>query len=95
MLNAARVQLAGDIDDLVTGHRQLVGPRWDDLAIPGVAVVIRASHTDRQSTLLVRIDGDVDESVWAVHDVTLEDVILGYLANGGVTANHAAWGVPA
>src|SRR4051812_19128544 len=53
VLNQARVRLVGAVDALVAEHCQLVGPRHDGPPIAGVADVIRASHTDRQSTLLV------------------------------------------
>jgi ABC-type multidrug transport system ATPase subunit len=95
VLHAAQVQLVGTVDDLVAGHRQLIGPRHGDDPIAGVAAVVRASHTDRQSTLLVRADGRIDDPVWTVHEVTLEDLILAYLADGDTVANHEAWGVPA
>ncbi|MBM0239013.1 ABC transporter ATP-binding protein [Micromonospora sp. ATA32] len=95
VLHAARVQLVGTVDDLVAGHRQLVGPRNGGGPIGGVAAVVRASHTDRQSTLLVRTDGPVDDSSWTVREVTLEDLILAYLAEGDTEASHAEWGVSA
>ena len=95
VLHAARVQLVGPVDDLVDEHRQLVGPRHDGDPIPGVAAVVRASHTDRQSTLLVRTDGPIVDPRWAVREVSLEDLILAYLADGDTQANHDAWGVPA
>jgi ABC-2 type transport system ATP-binding protein len=59
VLHAARVQLVGDAEELVAAHRQLVGPRTDRDAIARVAAVVRASHTDRQSTLLARVDGPI------------------------------------
>ncbi|WP_035841282.1 ABC transporter ATP-binding protein [Kitasatospora azatica] len=80
VLQTARVQLAGEVDELLARHRTLVGPRTDGAPIPGVAQVVRASHTDRQSTLLVRTDGSPIDSAWIVHDVTLEDLVLAYLA---------------
>jgi ABC-2 type transport system ATP-binding protein len=95
VLHAAKVQLVGPVEDLVDGHRQLLGPRHTGGPIPGVAAIVRASHTDRQSTLLVRTDGPITDPAWAVHDVTLEDLILAYLADGETEASHEAWGVPA
>ena len=95
VLHAAQVQLVGAVDDLVAEHRQLVGPRHGDDPIAGVAAVVRASHTDRQSTLLVRTDGPITDPAWTVHEVTLEDLILAYLADGDTQASHEAWGVPA
>ena len=95
VLHAAHVRLVGTVDDLIAEHRQLVGPRHGNDPIAGVASVVRASHTDRQSTLLVRTDGPIGDPVWTVHEVTLEDLILAYLADGDTEASHAAWGVPA
>jgi ABC-2 type transport system ATP-binding protein len=95
VLHAAQVKLAGTVESMVTEHRQLVGPRHDHGPIPGVAAIVRASHTDRQSTLLVRTNAPVTDPAWTVHEVTLEDLILAYLADGDTQANHEAWGAPA
>jgi ABC-2 type transport system ATP-binding protein len=95
VLNAARVRLVGGVDDLVAEHRRLIGPRHGGGTIPGVAAIVRASHTDRQSTLLVRVDGPLDDPAWQEQDVSLEDLILAYLADGDTRASHEAWGVPA
>ncbi|NKQ56250.1 ABC transporter ATP-binding protein [Amycolatopsis sp. K13G38] len=94
VLHASRVQLIGDVDDLVAQHRQLIGPRHNGGGVAGVASVIKASHTDRQSTLLVRVDGPIDP-LWTAHELTLEDLILAYLADGDTRTSHDAWGVPA
>jgi ABC-2 type transport system ATP-binding protein len=95
VLHAAQVQLVGTVEDLVAEHRQLVGPRHENDPIPGVATVVRASHTDRQSTLLVRTNGPITDPAWTVHEVTLEDLILAYLADGDTQGSHTAWGVAA
>jgi ABC-2 type transport system ATP-binding protein len=81
VLQAARVQVLGPVDDLLERHKLLVGPRRDPDRIAGVAAVVRSSHTDRQSTLLVRTDGPVRDPALAVGDVTLEDLVLAYLAD--------------
>ncbi|MET7748820.1 ABC transporter ATP-binding protein [Micromonospora sp. NPDC005367] len=94
VLHSSRVRLAGAVDDLVDAHRQLVGPRHVGESIAGVGTVVRARHTERQSTLLARVDGVVDPE-WTVHDVTLEDVILAYLADGETTVARTDWEVPA
>ncbi|MFJ9775483.1 ABC transporter ATP-binding protein [Kitasatospora sp. NPDC101157] len=81
VLRDARVRLAGPVDDLLGDHRILVGPRTEG-PIPGVVQVIRASHTDRQSTLLVRTAGPLTDPAWTVREPTLEDVVLAHLAAG-------------
>jgi ABC-2 type transport system ATP-binding protein len=81
VLQASRVQVLGPVDDLLDRHKLLVGPRRDPDRIAGVAAVVRATHTGRQSTLLVRTDGPVRDPAMAVADVTLEDLVLAYLAD--------------
>jgi ABC-2 type transport system ATP-binding protein len=81
LLSAARVQVLGGVDELLEAHRVLVGPyRPDQHLIAGVSQVVRASHTDKQATLLVRTNGPVLDPAWKAHDVTLEDLVLAYLA---------------
>src|SRR5262245_37381911 len=53
VLVASRVQLAGDIDTLLAAHHRLTGARRDPASLPADQYVVSASHTDRQSTLLV------------------------------------------
>jgi ABC-2 type transport system ATP-binding protein len=95
VLNAAQVRLAGTVDELTGQHRRLIGPRAEGQRISGVSAVLKASHTDRQSTLLVRTDSPIRDTQWTVHDVPMEDVILAYLAEGGQRVTHEAWGVSA
>jgi ABC-2 type transport system ATP-binding protein len=96
VLQTAEVQLAGAVDDLLAEHRTLVGPRTEPGdAIPGRATVVRASHTDRQSTLLVRAAGPIDDPVWTEHDVTLEDLVLAYLTAADTQTARTAWEVTA
>ncbi|MGH3463754.1 MAG: ABC transporter ATP-binding protein [Kribbellaceae bacterium] len=82
VLNESRVQVLGGVEDLLATHKVLVGPRRPDRAGPvaGVATVIRESHTDRQTSLLVRTNGPVLDPAWMARDLTLEDLVLAYLA---------------
>ena len=52
VLVASRVQIAGDVDQLLATHHRLTGARRDPDTLPADQQVIEASHTDRQSTLL-------------------------------------------
>jgi ABC-2 type transport system ATP-binding protein len=81
VLSRAQVQLTGDIDDVVGSHRLLVGPRCDDGQLRHVGAVVRESHTERQSTLLVRTNGHIYDARWSVNDVGLEEIVLAYLAS--------------
>jgi ABC-2 type transport system ATP-binding protein len=79
LLIASRVQLAGEIDELLASHHRLIGPRRDPDRLPANQTVIEASHTDRQSTLLVRSDGPIHDPAWTVEDVGMEDLVLAYM----------------
>ena len=82
LLSAARVQVLGTVDELLERHKLLIGPHRDPQPpIAGVAQVVRASHTDRQASLLVRTDGPIHDPAWKAHEVTLEDLVLAYLAD--------------
>ena len=63
VLVASRVQVAGEVEDLLTTHRQVTGPRTRPSALPADWEVISASHTDRQSTLLVRTTSPVSRAL--------------------------------
>ena len=82
ILAQAHTQLVGSIDDLLASHRVLTGPRTDAAAVARVHQVIRESHTERQTTLLVRADGHVYDSCWELHEVDLEEIVLAYLGQG-------------
>jgi len=85
LLAVGSVQLAGDTEELLAGHKLLVGPRRDPPRA-GPHQVVAASHTDRQTTLLVRVAGAVHDPTWAVHDVGLEQLVLAYMRHPETTA---------
>ena len=72
-------QLSGSISEIVASHRLLTGPRSDTASVSRVHDVIRESHTERQTTLLVRANGHVYDSGWEQHEVDLEEIVLAYL----------------
>jgi ABC-2 type transport system ATP-binding protein len=91
ILSAAHVQLAGDIDEIVASHKRLIGPRRDAEAVASVRNVhdvIEEQHTERQTMLLVRLNGQLFDPSWQVHEVSLEDIVLAYL--GHPTAQSGA-----
>ena len=80
LLSASHMQLAGDIQEIVSAHKRLVGPRSDVEAIASVHTVIEASHTERQTTLLVRANGPIFAPSWEAQEVSMEDIVLAYLS---------------
>jgi ABC-2 type transport system ATP-binding protein len=79
VLVASRVRVAGTVDDLLATHHLLTGPRQDPPKLPAGVQVISASHTDRQSTLLVHSTAPVLNPAWTVSDISLEDMALAYM----------------
>lgn len=79
VLSASRVQLTGGIPELVQEHRRLVGPHQSEENIASIHTLIEASHTERQTTLLVHTNGQIFGSSWDVQAVSLEDIVLAYL----------------
>jgi ABC-2 type transport system ATP-binding protein len=75
-----RVQLSGEVDELLATHRRLSGPRRDSARLPASLHVIEESHTDRQSTLLIRTGEPILDPAWSVEEVSLEDIILAYMS---------------
>ena len=79
ILSAARVQLVGEISEIVRTHRRLTAPRRTPGAIAGVATIVEEYSTPRQTQLLVRTDEPLSDSTWEVADVSLEEIVLAYL----------------
>lgn len=80
VLVASQVRLAGALDELLATHHRLSGPRRDVATLPADQEVISASHTDRQTTLVVRTEAPILDPAWTVSGLTLEDLVLAYLA---------------
>ena len=90
VLVASRVRVAGPVDELLATHHLLSGPRRGPGTLPAGQHVISASHTDRQTTLLVRTNDEVLDPAWTAAEVGLEDLVLAHMnqAPGGSRHNH-------
>jgi ABC-2 type transport system ATP-binding protein len=75
----SRVQVSGEIDTLLATHFRITGPRRDQKDLPRDQHVVTASHTDRQSTYLIRTDRPILDPAWTVTQLTLEDLVLAYM----------------
>jgi ABC-type multidrug transport system ATPase subunit len=79
VLRGGLMAVAEDIDELIRTHRMLTGPRRDGVSVSGVGSVIDQTQTDKQVTMLVRVDGPIIDPSWSVGQVDLEEIVLGYL----------------
>ena len=86
LLAEGRVQLCGEVDELLATHRRLSGPRRDRARLPASQEVIEETHTDRQSTLLVRTEEPIIDPTWTVEEVSLEDIVLAYMGRPAADA---------
>ena len=80
VLVASKVRVAGEVSDLLASHHRLSGPRRSSGTLPAGQEVITESHTDKQSSLLVRTDGPVLDPAWTVKPVSMEDLVLAYMS---------------
>jgi len=80
VLVSSRVQVAGEVEDLLATHHRLIGPR--DATPPESQVIIESSYAERQCPLFVRSDGPIIDPRWTVEAVNLEDLVLAYMGQG-------------
>jgi ABC-2 type transport system ATP-binding protein len=88
VLAEGSVAVSGAVDDLLASHHRLTGPRTDPAKLPRSQHVIEASHTEKQSSLLVRCDEPVLDPAWTDTPVTLDDIVLGYLRQARDGGRH-------
>ena len=86
MLASSRAQLCGDIEELLAEHQMLVGPRKDTTAIERLHQVVQVTRTPRQTTMLVRLNGPVIDPAFQASDVSLEELVLGYMGQDAPSA---------
>jgi ABC-2 type transport system ATP-binding protein len=79
VLVASRVQVAGEVEQLIATHHLLTGPLSDPATLPAGQDVISASHTDRQTTLTVCARTPILDPAWTVSPVGLEDLVIAYM----------------
>jgi ABC-2 type transport system ATP-binding protein len=85
VLAGGRVQLAGEIDELLAAHRLLTGPAEPSMA--GAPGVIHVTRGDRQANAIVRTDGGPVLAGWEARQIGLEELVLAYLHRAMPTAH--------
>jgi ABC-2 type transport system ATP-binding protein len=86
LLSQGRVQVAGEVDDLLACHRLLTGPATEADRY-AQRPVVHARRGEAQAHLLVRATADDPVPPgWEAHSVGLEELALGYLREPGSAA---------
>ncbi|MBF9129057.1 ABC transporter ATP-binding protein [Plantactinospora sp. S1510] len=78
-INQGRVQVSGDIDELLATHRLLTGPREALDSLPPRLPVVAHTVNGRQASVLARIGAHRLAPVWTVNEVSLDELVLCYL----------------
>jgi ABC-2 type transport system ATP-binding protein len=88
LMSQGRVQVAGEVDDLLASHRVLTGPAAEAGRQAGRLNLVHARQGGAQAHLLVRTNGTADPvpSGWDAHPVSLEELALAYLREPGAAA---------
>jgi ABC-2 type transport system ATP-binding protein len=88
LISAGRVQVAGEVDGLLAGHRLLTGPAAEADLIAQRTAVVHARRAQAQAHLLVRTRGAAEPVPpgWEAHPVSLEELVLAYLREPGAAA---------
>ena len=95
LMSRGRVQLAGEVDDLLASHRVLSGPAAEADRYAERLSVVHARRGEAQAHLLVR--ATADEPVppgWEAHPVGLEELALAYLREPAAAALPGPPGPP-
>jgi len=79
LLAESRVQLCGDIDELLAEHTVLVGPRKDTTALERTHTVVLSTKTARQTTLVIRRGAPLIDPAYQAEDISLEELVLAYM----------------
>jgi ABC-2 type transport system ATP-binding protein len=86
LMSRGRVQMAGEVDDLLASHRVLTGPAVEAGSY-AERPVVHLRRAEAQAHLLVRATaGDPVPPGWETHPVGLEELALAYLREPGAAA---------
>ncbi|MEU8252150.1 ABC transporter ATP-binding protein [Nonomuraea sp. NPDC048916] len=85
VLNGGRVQVSGDLDDLLAEHLVLTGPAGLADGLAARTRVVEASRTGRQARLLVR-GAPVPDPRWNARPAELEELVMAYLGSPDAAA---------
>ncbi|MGR6319290.1 ABC transporter ATP-binding protein [Micromonospora soli] len=79
VLAAGRVQLAGDVSDLLSRHCRLVAPRGEPDRLPAGVELVRREPAGPDERWLLRVEPGSGQLPGTVEPVGLEELVLAYL----------------
>jgi ABC-2 type transport system ATP-binding protein len=88
LVSQGRVQVAGEVDDLLARHRVLTGPAAEGERLTDRPDVVHAWYEKGRSHLLVKTNESTDPVPpgWEMHPVGLEELALSYLRDPAAAA---------
>jgi ABC-2 type transport system ATP-binding protein len=87
LVSEGHVQVAGEVDDLLSRHRLLTGPAAEAAKQAERMNVVHARRGGSQSHLLVRGSAaDPGPAGWESRPVSLEELVMAYLREPGIAA---------
>ena len=95
LVSRGRVQVAGEVDDLLAHHRVLIGPTAEADMFTARPGVVHARYDGGRVQVVVKTNGSTGPvpSGWEMHPVSLEELALAYLRDpGGATLPGPARG---
>lgn len=95
LLADGRVQIGGDVEDLLSSHRLLIGPSSGSLPVLPSGAAVEVRTVEKHTTALVRGSGVVVEYGWESLQPTLEELTLSYLRVAAKGAHSADGGAAA
>jgi ABC-2 type transport system ATP-binding protein len=86
VLAGSRVVVDGPVEELLATHHLVTTRRCDATSLPPGVQVITQSHTDRQSTFLVRSTAPIIDAALVAEPVDLEQLVLAYMGGAAQTS---------
>ena len=93
VLVASQVRMAGEVADAAGLPSPPLRSPPRSGSLPSNQEVVEESHTDKQSTLLVRTGEPILDPAWTVRPVTMEDLVLAYMGRARDVSTERSTGL--